>query len=278
MSPFLACVLSVILSAVAAASPLDVTWENLDRFANTNAREVKLPVRGLVVNHPWCGQTAMYDPAKNGRDFAAEPKRRFAEMGVVYLHVYEGPWSWMNEEAVRLADEVVDAVILHFGLPSDVPVRSAGMSMGGAAAIMWARFSRHRVVSVVANCPPTDLVAHVGERFDLPVIFRSAYGDKPDPLSAIRSRSPMDNVSALPDADFFIVHSDADPLVSKTLHADRFAAALKRAGRRVTYVVSEDTGHCDLSPVAKVSYERALYAPLDGRELAVGGVGSASRE
>jgi len=223
-----------------------IAWERIDDFACGNYHEVKGPVRGIVIQHPWLGQE---DKEPSDWDL----RRRCTEAGVLYAHTKADPRGWMNDEEIALADGVVDALIGRFGLPADVPVVSCGMSMGAQGAIVFARYSRHNVVAAAANCPPCDLVYHYSERPDLPATFKHAFGDTPDLLKRLERHSPLHLVKELPDIDWFVAQSDADKFVSKTAHGDRFAAAMK--GRpRFVYEIVPGRGHVDLGPSVYAKY------------------------
>ena len=243
------------LTAMAAEAPRDftsrVTWAAIRSFAHTNADAVRKPVRGMVVFHHGLN-CRDFDPAL--KDWESD----YARQGIVAIHPHSSPWGWMNDTSIRLADALVDCVIVHLGLPPDVPVCSAGGSMGGQGAFVFARYSRHHVVSVVASCPVCDLVYHETERPDLPRTIAAAFGDQPDYDAAIRAHSPLALAPSMPDIDYFIFHVSGDTRVSRAAHSDRMAAALRDAGRRVTYEVSEGTGHCVLSPEARAKFELAI--------------------
>jgi dipeptidyl aminopeptidase/acylaminoacyl peptidase len=67
----------------------------------------------------------------------------------------------------------------------------------------------------------------------------------------------------MPDICYFVVHSTADKAVNKERHSDRFVEALRKAGRRIEYVISEGTGHCQLKPEARRRYNEAVLAAFD---------------
>lgn len=132
--------------------------------------------------------------------------------------------------------------------------------MGGHGALVYARYSRHHVVSVVANCPVCDLEYHEKERTDLPRTIAAAFGDQPDYDAAIRAHSPLALAPTMPDIDYFIFHVPADKAVSKAAHSDRLVNALRAAGKRVVYEVSEGSGHCALLPEAAAKFELAILS------------------
>ncbi len=252
-------ILNAIIFAAAmlcsADAPKDFTsrirWDNIRQFAHCNADSVKEPVRGIVVFHHGLG-CADFNP--NLKDW----EQNYARNGIVALHPHASPWGWMNDASIKLADALVDRVIEHYKLPADVPVCSAGLSMGGQGALVYARYSRHNVVSVVVNCPVCDLVYHETERPDLPRTIAAAFGDQPDYDAAIRAHSPLALASSMPDIDYFIFHVTGDPMVGKAAHSDKLVKALREAGRRVTYVVTEGKGHCALDQESRAKHDLAI--------------------
>ena len=130
-------------------------WADVFRKSASNIGLVKEPVKGIVVEHHGCGCS------KCGREKETVVTNfvRFAlEDGWVFIHPRTGS-NWMNESAAELTDELVDAVIEHYGLSEDVPILSTGYSMGGMGALVWPVFSKHQanVRAIFANCPVTDL-------------------------------------------------------------------------------------------------------------------------
>ena len=231
-----------------------VTWETLPFFCHSNLEAVEGPVRGVVVEHHGLG-CAWFDP-----DGQKDWRGDLARLGIAAVHPHCSPWSWMNDASVRLADRIVDCIAAHFGLPPDVRVCSTGGSMGGLGALVYARLSRRNVVAAVANCPVCDLPYHYTERPDLPRTLVSAFADAPDFDAALRAHSPLHLVPEMPDIDWFVAHSTEDRAVNKERHSDRFVAAMREAGRRVEYAVSEGTGHCQLSPETRARLDAAILA------------------
>lgn len=233
-----------------------VTWETLPFFCESNILALKGPVRGIVVQHHGLGFIAF------SREPQPEWNRELAEKGIAVVHPLCNPWGWMNAASVRLADRLVECLVGHYGLPDDAPVCSTGGSMGGLCALVYARYSRRNVVAAAANCPVCDLPFHYTERPDLPRTLTSAFADAPDFDAALRAHSPLHLVPEMPDIDYFVAHSTEDRAVNKARHSDRFVAAMREAGRRIVYEVSEGTDHCELVPEVRAKYNAAIEAPF----------------
>ena len=271
-SALVSCCLMLAAANVARAAtafqgpsaPL-VTWETLPRYCVSNVRIVEGPVKGIVVEHHGLGcignRELDYSTLGEGdRKTYVE----CAKLGIVRIHPHYSPWAWMNDYAVRLSDALVTVVKEHYGLGDDATVVSTGCSMGGLGCLVWARYSRHRIAAVAANCPVTDLVYHRTERPDLPATIACAFGDAPDLQAAIEAHSPLHLVKSMPDIPYFVVHSTADRSVGKERHSDRFVAAMKAAGRRIDYVASVGTGHGRLTAAAHARLSAAVLAPFVG--------------
>jgi len=230
-----------------------VTAGNLDRFAWTNLKFLRSPVRGIAVFHHALGWTPALTPPDGWQ-------RALAEKGVVCLQPFTGPWCWENDRAVALTDRLVSLVKEKYNLPAGVPVVSAGSSSGGQGALVWPCYSRHRVSAILANCPVCDLADHAAQRPDVLRTVADAVADAGDLDFALRQHSPIDLVDCLPEVPVLIVQATADEVVDRGKQADRYVQALRTAGRAVEYAASEGQGHCGLTPEARAAWNRQLEA------------------
>ncbi len=237
-----------------------ITRETLASFAYTNETLCDGPIRGMLLEfHGLSGGNEMI---KAPGDFA----HACAAEGILYVFPYYGPWSWMNDVAVRMVDAVVEALFDRHTLPPDTPVVTSGGSMGGLSALIYTRYARRRPVACAANCPVCDLPYHYIEREDLPRTLYQAFGHYPGTLEeAMETASPLHQAAQLPDIPYLILHCTADQAVSKARHSDRLVEAMRRAGRTVTYVAVPDRGHCDLSPGAAAQYRQFLFSAAKRR-------------
>lgn len=238
-----------------------INRDNLASFAYTNGDICRQPIHGILLEfHGLGGGSGMIHEHS---DFS----RRCAEEGVLYVFPYYGPWSWMNDVAVRTVDEIVDALFDKWVLPPNTPVISSGGSMGGLSALVYARYARHRPAACAAVCPVCDLPYHYTERDDLPRTLYHAFGHYPGTLAeAMISASPLHQAAQLPDIPYLILHCTADEAVSKAEHSDRLVEAMRQAGRTITYVAVPGRGHCDLSPEAAAQYQQFLLSAAKGRQ------------
>src|ERR1700728_2215625 len=84
----------------------------------------------------------------------------WTKAGALVILPYYGPWCWMNREARGFVDEVISAAIRLYKLGPEVPLISAGQSMGGCAALLLARYTRHPVAGCLALHPVCDTALH----------------------------------------------------------------------------------------------------------------------
>ena len=98
-----------------------ITPEKLSYYAYINFDAVKEPVRGVVVEFIGLGGNGMYteDTARG---------KRFGEMGFYYVLPYLNPWNWMNDQAVRTTDCILDGLVRLHG--EILPVISTGGQHG----------------------------------------------------------------------------------------------------------------------------------------------------
>lgn len=220
----------------------EMSPSNVDLFAYLEPPKGGVPAHGIVVDfHGLGGGTSM--PASMPAGLA------YAECGALYVYPYYGPWSWMNDVAVRYCDSVLKAAAERFRLPDDAPVVATGGSMGGLSALVFARYTRMNIVACAANCPVCDLPYHYTERPDLPRTLHAAFGHYACPLqAAIKSASPLHLAPSMPDIPYYIVHGDADTAVKKAMHSDKLVVEMRRLGCDVTYDEVRGMAHCALPP------------------------------
>ncbi|HEY3398596.1 MAG TPA: prolyl oligopeptidase family serine peptidase [Armatimonadota bacterium] len=196
------------------------------------------PIRGVVMCFHGLGGTGLKtEPDDWDREMAA--------LGALMVMPYYGPWSWMNRQAREMVDVLIADLYAQHGLdPATVPLVFTGGSMGGGAALLGVRYTRHHPVACYANVPMCDLVYHFGERPDLPRTIYSAFaGYEGEMADLLAEHSPLHQVDQMPDIDYLIVQGDADEAVKKSVHADRMVPAMRERGRRVEYLEVPGAGH-----------------------------------
>lgn len=232
-----------------------ITYEDLRKFCYSNDRLITAPIKGICVDFFGLNNTAMF-----WED--SERAVRFAAAGIVYIQPYLNPWAWMNAQAVEITDRIIEVIAAHYGL-GDVAVCSTGRSMGGMSCLVYARYTAHRAVACVANCPVCDLPYHLTERDDLPRTLYSAFYDAEDLDAALREHSPLHLVPTMPRIPYHIFHCEADQAVNIDQHSARFVRAMREAGYELTYDTVPEAGHCKLSPEAWEKYDGFILTAFD---------------
>ncbi|MBO5701598.1 MAG: prolyl oligopeptidase family serine peptidase [Clostridia bacterium] len=218
-----------------------ITYETIRNFAYVNDNVCKKPIKGVVVYFCGLGNKDMFDEDTNEGIY-------YGEEGVLYIHPYNNPWSWMNAQAVAYTDEIIDAIFEHFSLPESTPIVSMGQSMGGLASLVYTRYAKRTPVACIANCPVCDLVYHFTERPDLPrTIYSALWNEDGDIGEAMKKYSPVHLAPTMPDAKYYIFHCDKDKSVNLGRHSEKFVEAMRSCGKVVELEIIPDRGHCKLT-------------------------------
>lgn len=244
-----------------------INKENVHLFAADNHEMIAWPVRGLILEFPGLdggsclgGQTHV-GPLRSG--YAVRCARR----GLLLVYPFVGPWSWMNDAAVRTVDMVVDAVKEKYGL-GDVPMVNTGGSMGGAGALMYTADGKHRACACAVSGPACDLLSMTEDFPDgMCTVYRAvAHYDMPFE-DAVKRISPLYQLDRLPEIPYFVAHTDADEIIRIEKNAEPLVAGLRARGHDVTYMVVPGQAHCDIGPEAQLEFDRFVFAHGGGREV-----------
>ena len=176
----------------------------------------------------------------------------WAAQGGLVVFPYYGPWSWMNRSARAMIDDLVETLYRQHGLAAAVPLICVGGSMGGQGSLLYTRYAQRPVRACYANCPVCDLAYHFHERPDLPPTVRHAMGYPADMEPLLTEHSPLQQVAALPDIPYLIVHGGKDPAVNKQHHSDQMVAAMRARQLNVEYIEVPAMGHCGPLPLRVV--------------------------
>ena len=217
-----------------------ITYETLRNFAYSNDRDIQGEIKGIVLTFFGLGGTMMFNDD-------LEEARVFTEHGIIYVLPYYNPWSWMNRQAVRYVDEIIEVLCEKYAIdPKTVKIASTGPSMGGLCAIVYSAYARITPCACIANCPVCDLPYHFTERPDLPRTLYSAFGEYEESLEdAMKTASPVHITDRLPDIPYTLFHCDADQAVNMEKHALPFVAEMEKS-HRISFTVVPGRGHCDL--------------------------------
>lgn len=216
-----------------------ITPETVDQFAWTNRALFQGQPRAIVLSFHGLNACAL-------RTEPTELDVFCAENSLLCVYPYYGPWSWMNREAIRYVDDVVDALIAREGL-QNARVIATGGSMGGLSSLIYTRYARRTPAACFANCPVCDLPYHATERPDLPRTVYLAFAHYECGLAeALRMHSPLHQAADMPRIPYYVAHGTADTAVNIHMHSERFVAAMLKAGHDLTYRVVEGMEHCAL--------------------------------
>lgn len=219
-----------------------INYENLRNFTYVNDTICKMPIKGIVISFFGLGGMTMYDDD----DFT--DGELYAEKGILYIVPYNNPWAWMNKQAVKYTDEIIDILIKKFDLDENIPIVSTGPSMGGQSALVYTAKAKHTPVACVANCPVCDVVYHFTERKDLPrTLYSSLFNEEGTFEDALKSISPLHLIDKMPKVKYHIFHCDKDLSVNIDAHSEKFIAELKQRKYDYTYDVVNGRGHCKLT-------------------------------
>lgn len=237
-----------------------LTYENLADFAYSNDKHVKGKVNGVIISYRGLGACAMIsdDTETEALRPTVERALRLADAGYIFFVPYTNPWSWMNEEAVALVDDMIDVLFEHYSLDDTTPIISSGGSMGGMCALTYMVYAKRTPAACVANCPVCDVPFHFTERPDLPRTFYSAYYHSDMTMEeALQAHSPLHLADRMPHAQYRIFHCENDRAVNIDAHSKKFVEALS-ARMPVTFHTVPEKGHCALTPEMALLYEQYL--------------------
>lgn len=222
----------------------EITRDNYRLFAYTNADQLHA-VQGVVVNfHGLNNGLNMVDSSENLCSFCTEHQ-------LLYVFPYLHPWNWMNPDAVRMTDHILDALWEAFSLPQNFPLALAGRSMGGHGALIYAIQGKYRPTCCALNCPVCDLIYHYGEREDVGRTLYAAFcGVAPTLEEALKKTNPISMIPQLPRIPYYFAHCEQDSKVSKQHHSDRMVPLLRQAGLQVEYRIVPERDHTELTDEA----------------------------
>ena len=216
---------------------MTISTENISDYAFVADAYVKGPVKAVVLSFHGLGYSAM-------KTVLEQDELEFAAQGAICVFPYYGPWSWMNRNARSLTDAVVAAIYEKNRLGENIPLILRGGSMGGHAALNFARYSIRMPAAVACNCPVTDPKYHAAERADLPRTFLAAYGFEEQSIDEVyKENSPFEQAADMPRVPYLIIHGTEDASVNKTAHSDRFVNRMREYNHNIEYIEVSGMGH-----------------------------------
>ncbi len=137
------------------------------------------------------------------------------------------------------------------------PVVLTGGSLGGHTALIYARYSKHKLGGCLATCPVGDVKFSFHERPDVPrTILAAVNWDTANLEKYFHELSPIHQAEHLPDIPYLIVHGALDKAVAKAAHSDPLVPKMKARGLNVTYIEPAEMGHG--SPITFEIYRKRI--------------------
>ncbi len=224
-----------------------INGKTLNYFARTNEKSLSGPIEGVVLEFPGLGGGSCMGGVDAVGEYTAPYGLRCAHANILLAYVFTGPWSWMNDSAVRIADAVVDAIWERYQLAEDIPLISTGGSMGGCGALLYARYGKRAPTACAANGPGCDAMAlYRGHPDFARTLFHAVAHYTCSFEEAMRSLSAIHQIDHMPRIPYYIVHTDMDDIIPIQQHSDILVSLLREKGHNVTYNIVPDRGHCDL--------------------------------
>ncbi len=234
-----------------------INKNNINKFAYNSLDLVKTTPRAIVIEFFGLGGGTRMMKEHHPLSYF------YAERGVVFVMPYYGPWAWMNDGAVKIVDEVVEAICSHYGVENgSIPTLSTGLSMGGQGALIYALRSKYTPIGVSAVCPVCDLVYHSTEREDTLRTIYCAYPTD-DFEGAMKKSSPLHQAENMPKIPYFLVATLEDNEVDYRMHANPFMQKMTELGHDVRYIAVPGRGHCDMSEESVIKYKEFIMEQVD---------------
>ena len=196
------------------------------------------PIRGIVMVFHGLGSAGMKEGLESN-------ELEWAGRGGLIVFPYTGPWHWSLGPVRAFIDDVIGSVREHYCGGRDVPIVLTGGSLGGHTALIYARYSRHRLAGCMVNCPVGDVEFSFNERPDVPRTILAAANWKTESLPALfRELSPLHQVEHMPDIPYLIIHGAKDTAVAKAAHSDPLVPKMRARGLKVEFIEAQQMGHC----------------------------------
>ena len=231
---------------------------NLKSFTYVNDTICIKPIKGIVISFFGLGGMTMYDNDIAEGEF-------YAEKGILYVVPYNNPWAWMNNQAVKYTDEIINVLIEKYDLDENIPIVSTGGSMGGQSALVYTAKAKRTPVACIATCPVCDVAFHFSERKDLPrTLYSSLFNEAGTLEDALKSISPLHLIDKMPKVKYHIFHCDEDVAVNIDAHSKKLIAEFDKRQYDFTFDVVEGRGHCDLTLEMKRKFAEYVINAIVG--------------
>lgn len=226
-----------------------------------------LPLVLLVHGGPWARDYWGYDPmvqmvANRGYAVLAVNFRGSTGFGRAFIR------ASYRQFAGKMHDDLVDGVrwAVSQGIADPARIAIAGASYGGYAALVGLTVTPELFAAGIDIFGPADLVTllesfppYWKQRLDF---WRAYVGDPADPRdrAEMAARSPLNHVERI-RRPLLLVHGDNDARVGRE-QSDRIAAAMRKTGIEVDYLVFPDEGHGVTKPRNRIAMAQRIEAFL----------------
>ena len=216
-------------------------------YARTNESFLQQTIKGILLEFPGLGGGSCLGGLDEMGTYDTDFSRKCAAEGVILAYIYTGPWSWMNEGAVRIADAVVDALKDKYDM-AEVPIVVSGGSMGGLGAIIYTCKSEHKITACCAACPCCDVPDRYNVIDSFPRTFISAVaGYDCDSLSeALKQISPIHCIDDMPFIPYFFSNCCNDEVFPED-QLDLYVEKMIGKGHYVEYIKMPGKLHGEFS-------------------------------
>jgi len=146
------------------------------------------------------------------KDEFAEFRRLASKRGYVLAAVAVGPNTWMNDIARARTDASLSFVAEKLNIDAG-RIYTAGVSMGGGAALTYARHNPYRVAAVVDFMGATDFARFYREGF-YNESLAGAFGGTPDDVPEVyAAQSAASDPKAFREVPVLIIHGGRDTVI-----------------------------------------------------------------
>jgi dipeptidyl aminopeptidase/acylaminoacyl peptidase len=225
----------------------------------------KLPMVLLVHGGPWARDSWGYDGQAQwlaNRGYAVLQVNYRGSTGFGKKFVEAGNREW----AAKMHDDLIDAVrwVVKEGYADPKKVAIMGGSYGGYAALVGATFTPDEFCCAVSVVGPSNLVTllkSIPPYWEpLKKLFAVRVGELEDE-KFLKERSPLFRADRI-KIPMLIVQGANDPRVKKA-ESEQIVAAVRKAGKPVTYLLFKDEGHGFVRPENRMKYTAATEAFLE---------------
>lgn len=195
------------------------------------------PIKGIVMTFHGLGSAGM-------KEGPSEVELEWGDRGGLVVHPYTGPWHWTTAPVRAYLDDLIGSVREHYCGGRDVPIILTGGSLGGHTALLYARYSKHKLAACLALCPVGSVKFSFSERPDVARTVLAAVEWRTNDLEKYFTElSPNEQVAHMQKIPYMIIHGAKDKAVAKAPHSDILVERMRARGLDVEYVEVANMDH-----------------------------------